>query len=157
VPLDANEIAPQLWQGSAPPTGPTVRRSGFDVLVLCAQEYQPPPPDFPGVRVIHAPMDDRAWIPEMEAHKAAQAAAAHIRAGRRVLVTCYKGWNRSGLVSALTLWYLTGLHGSHLVRRVRARRPVPENRANRHFAAYAAGLPPLRLDGRGGRAQRLPL
>jgi protein-tyrosine phosphatase len=155
VAIDANEIAPGLWQGSKPPEGPALQRAGFDVVVLCAQEYQPAAPAFPDVRVIHAPMDDRPHVPVPEAHKAAQAVAAHVRAGRRVLVTCFMGWNRSGLVTALALWYLTGRHGVAILHRVRERRPVPEHMANRYFAEHVARLPPHRLDGRGGRGRRL--
>ncbi len=155
--LDATEIAPGLYQGSKPPTGPALRNAGFDTLALTAKEVQPPSPDFPGVRVLRASLDDRPWVPVQEAHALARQVAAEVRAGRKVLVTCYMGWNRSGLVTMLALWYLTGWPGSRVVQHVRRRRPVPGAMANRYFEEHVRMLPARRLDGRGGRARRLSL
>ena len=44
--FDADRIAKfdngaELWQGTYPPTGDTLRKLGFDVVVLAAEEYQP--------------------------------------------------------------------------------------------------------------------
>jgi protein-tyrosine phosphatase len=153
LPIDATEIAPRLWQGSVPPRGPALRRLGFDTLVLTAQEIQNPAAMYPGLRVIHVPLVDRREVPVDEAHRAAQAVAAEVRAGRKVLVTCFAGWNRSGLVTALALWYLTGWHGQRVLQHVQARRPV--SLQNHYFAQHVASMLPQRLDGRGGRARRL--
>jgi protein-tyrosine phosphatase len=155
--IDANEILPLLWQGSKPPTGPALRNAGFDTVVLTAKEVQPSASEYPGVRVLRAALDDRPWVPAQEAHRLAQQVAAEVRAGRKVLVTCYMGWNRSGLVTMLALWYLTGRPGVNIVQHVRARRPVPRVMANRYFEEHVKLLPPRRLDGRGGRGRRLSL
>lgn len=119
--VDADRIAPRLWQGARPPTGPTLAQRGFDVLVLCAF-YQPPAEEFPGVRVARAPMHDAYAIPDV-AFAAAKLVAAHLAAGHRVLVTCEQGLNRSGLVSALALWYATGRSGVDCLWQVQAARP----------------------------------
>lgn len=110
-----------LYQGHAPPTGDAVWRAGFDVLALCAEEYQPS--DFPGVRVLHVPLDDACPTPRewLIANGAAQETALMLRGGRRVLVTCWQGRNRSGLVVALALRRL-GLTGEQAVARVKERR-----------------------------------
>lgn len=125
--LDADRIADNLYQGSRPPVGPQVRDCGFDVLVLTAEEYQPPAEGFPGVRVVHAGYDDAGRpITESEwrtALRASKIVAIEVRRGARVLVTCHMGLNRSGLVSALALHYLTGMAGSACARVVRHRRP----------------------------------
>lgn len=122
--LDADEIVPGLWQGSLPTPGMLVKSAGFQMLVLCAREYQLPATDFPGVTVIHAPNDDHSAFPldrdklQMAlgaAHEVAQA----VRAGQQVLVTCAAGLNRSGLVSGLTLHLLFGWPGVKCVARVR--------------------------------------
>ena len=42
---DCHEVAPDLWVGSKPYPG----HYPFDVIVLCAVEYQPDAGDFPGV------------------------------------------------------------------------------------------------------------
>lgn len=123
--VHATRIAPKLYQGSKPPIGERLREIGVDVLILCAMEYQPPESDFPGVRVEHAPLDDgeldeRQW---KIAQKAATKAALAVRSGKRTLVTCAMGANRSGLVTALTLRQLTGRSGSRIIRHIRDRRP----------------------------------
>lgn len=107
--LDVTRIAPKLWMGAAPPTGKALRDFGFDVVVLCAREYQPSERSFPGVRVIRAPFDDDKLTPAAEATaaEAARHVAAAVTKGQRVLVTCAAGRNRSGLVVARTLQKLT--------------------------------------------------
>jgi hypothetical protein len=108
--LDATRLAPQLYIGSAPSLGPQLARAGFDVLVLCAAEYQPPLRNFPGLSaVVHAPFDDDA-LDEQAIDMAVTAAMDvqdHVMDGERVLVTCMAGRNRSGLVCALALHLLT--------------------------------------------------
>lgn len=98
----ADAVAPGLWQG-ARPEGDLSRR--FDVLVLCALEFQPRGHEVVVPTVVHAPMDD-AWLTPREAKiamDASRVAADAIERGKRVLSTCHMGLNRSGLVSALTL------------------------------------------------------
>lgn len=105
--VDATRIVPGLWMGSRPPTGRAVSEAGFDLLVLCAEEYQPPAWMFPGVEVIHAPFDDNDIGPTSEEQATARSAARQVvsatRKGRKVLVTCFAGRNRSGLVTGLAL------------------------------------------------------
>jgi hypothetical protein len=105
--LDATRIASGLWMGAKPETGRAVGESGFDLLVLCAEEYQPPTWDYPGVEVIHAPFDDNDLGPlpheKATARRAAKRVANALREGSNVLVTCYAGRNRSGLVTGLAL------------------------------------------------------
>lgn len=122
--LDAVEIAPGLWQGSAPVTGPSVRKAGFDALVLAAQEYQPPEEQFPGVAVLRLRIEDAPikwddWVRAIDvATKVSQVRAR----GGRVLSTCQAGLNRSGLVSALSLIILDGMNPATAIARVRGRR-----------------------------------
>ena len=102
---------PRLWQGGAPPTGPRVRRAGFDRLVLCAEEYQPEAERFEGVAVFHAPNDDTFQLTQLQWHGARRASlevADALRRGEKVLVTCAAGLNRSGLVSAMAMLRLAG-------------------------------------------------
>lgn len=138
--FDASQIAPRLYQGSAPPPGVELRARGFDLLVLAAEEIQPPAWTFPGVRVIHAPSDDSSIIPEQSAHAAALEVAHALKAGKRVLVTCAMGLNRSGIITALALWYYTGRSGRECVTLVQARRK--QALCNRDFAAYVSSLLP---------------
>ena len=124
--LDADEIIPGLWQGSIPPKGATVKLAGFDVLVLCAEEYQPRSIEFGAMRVVHAPLDDHARpLSESEWRMilgASEIVADQLRRGRRVLVTCAMGRNRSGIVTALAIMLVTGCRPSRAIRVVRGRR-----------------------------------
>ncbi len=125
--LDVTWVAPKLWIGSQAQPGPHLREAGFQVLVLCAQEWQPPEEEFPGVRVHHAPFDDSAkGLTEREAkiaHRAAQKTIGHLLYGQRCLVTCMAGRNRSGLVLALALAGVSGLTPKKAGEQVRAVRP----------------------------------
>ena len=102
APLD--RVARRLWMGSRP--DPESSYSGFDVLVLSAWEYQPRGV-FRVPEIIHVPLDDSGSPPTAEevegALVASREVARHRRAGRRVLVTCTAGMNRSGLIVALAL------------------------------------------------------
>lgn len=122
-----------LAQGSAPWPGV---RIPFDVIVLAAEEYQR---DLPGYRVMHVPLDDgpppdtatRARI-----RFAAREIANHVRNGKRVLVTCWQGRNRSGVLAGLALVEL-GLHPARAVRRIQQYR---NGLTNQYFRAMVDGM-----------------
>ena len=93
------------------------------MLVLCAEEYQPPSSDFPGVHVIRARLDDA--VPSKREIAEALVAADYVRRnmeiGRVCLVTCAMGLNRSGLVSGLAM-RMAGYDGPTAVRAVKSAR-----------------------------------
>lgn len=125
--VEANEIMPNLWQGSVPPQGWLLAHAGFRALVLCAREHQYPASSYPGIRVIHAPNDDSIRFPLTReklrvAVRAARQVAEALRAGQSTLVTCAMGLNRSGLVSALTLHIFYGWSGDQCIAQIRTRR-----------------------------------
>ena len=119
--LRAVPITAKISQGSAPPYGDAVRDAGFNVLVLCAVEFQPATKKFPGIEVLRCPIADvdmtqAIWT---RATRTAQEIAARVQRGQRVLTTCAFGWNRSGLVDALALCELNGISGREAVKRIR--------------------------------------
>lgn len=124
--IDASRIYGALYQGSAPPTGPRLAQSGFDVLVLAAREVQPPSWKFPGVEVLRLPMDDvplrltRAQLADVQA--LASMIAMRLSHGQKVLVTCRAGLNRSGLLVGATLARELGMRPTDAVRLVRDKR-----------------------------------
>lgn len=124
----------RLAQGSAPPVGV---RMPFEVVVLAAREYQP---DMPGFRVLHVPLDDGpppSHADRVRIRGAARRVADHVRAGDRVLVTCWQGRNRSGVIAGLALRDL-GVPGAHAADRIqRARNGL----TNPHFRAMVVGSP----------------
>lgn len=138
----AQEIYPGLWQGGWPPPGDWLNRRGFSTLVLCAVEYQPPtvvPPQvanivglrardpWPGIEVVYAPNDDDIFTPPPrevlhDALRAARIVATRLAQKRKVLVTCWQGKNRSGLVSAMALFLHLGISGQEATRIVQRKR-----------------------------------
>jgi len=130
--VDASIIVPRLWQGSRPSYGPIIAEAGYDVLVLCAREYQPASVYFPKVTVIHAPNDDNpARYPFTKedlrvAIRAASQVVDHYNEGKNILITCQAGINRSGLVMAITLHKLFGWSGDQCIKKIREERQVPD-------------------------------
>ena len=121
-----------LAQGSAPPPGV---RIPFDVVVLAAQEYQ----DLQGpYEVIRVPLDDGPMpdpLTRARIRSAAREIARRVRNGQRVLVTCWQGRNRSGVLAGLALVEL-GLHPQRAINRIRRYR---NGLTNDHFRAMVEG------------------
>lgn len=133
--LDVARIAPKLWIGAAPPQGTLVRDEGFESLVLCAVEWQPPEAQYPGVEVHHAPFRDCHGVTRDEvatAIKAAKWTARRIASEKRTLVTCMAGKNRSGLVCSLALAMVSGTDPAKCGEIVRRHRG-PEALSNAKF------------------------
>jgi len=122
--VSRSEVIPGLYVGSKPTPG---KHDGIDAIVLAAMEYQPPAHLFPGTEVIHAPLDDAPGRRMREdeiaiATKAADRVARLLRAGRRVLVTCALGLNRSSLVAALAMHDVYGMSADEIVKKLRRAR-----------------------------------
>jgi protein-tyrosine phosphatase len=138
--IDAHRIAPKLWMGGRP--SPEACQA-FDVVVLCAEEHQPELP----CETVNAPIDD-AKPTEAEiltVIKTAKRVNALRSQGRRVLVTCYEGRNRSGLVVALAMM-LNGSTARSAVHRIRSsRRPPSGGRplSNEHFLTFLKKVEPV--------------
>lgn len=124
----------RLAQGSVPPAG---ARLPFDVIVLAAIEHQDI--NLPGYEVLRVPLDDSGPPPSMSdrllIRRTAREIAQRIRAGKRVLVTCHQGRNRSGVLSGLALVEL-GLPRERAVRRIQRYR---NGLTNPHFRAMVRG------------------
>lgn len=128
--IDAHQIVDRLWQGSFPEPGSRLREHGFDVLVLCAKELQPPDALYHDLEVIHAGIDDGPVTPKLErvARRAAAQVTKALRANKKVLVTCAQGRNRSGLVVGLVLKKVTDRDVVDFIQRRR-----PNALTNPHF------------------------
>jgi protein-tyrosine phosphatase len=116
----------RLSVGSAPTDGRALGRS-FTRIYLCATDWQPELADFPG-RVRRRPFRDTAQPTRREVilvFKIAGEVASDLARGETVLVTCAMGRNRSALVCALALSFLTGESAMALGRFVQRRRIDP--------------------------------
>ncbi len=119
--LDASNVATRLWVGGKPPFDRDL--PDFDLLVLCAQELQPGETAFHG-RVLRCPLPDGP-LDHQELARAvlsAKAVGDALLRGRRVLVTCAAGLNRSALVAALALARATKMTAAEIIGRIRQRR-----------------------------------
>jgi protein-tyrosine phosphatase len=124
APLGANKIVDNLWMGSAPPEGNSLAED-FDILILCAVEYQPQ--NFPGLDVQRVELFDDGQVllsdsNKREVIKLARFVIQQVKAGKEVLVTCVQGRNRSGLICALALMLGWGMTPEQATSKVRAAR-----------------------------------
>lgn len=126
-------IPHKLAQGSAPQPGVALP---FDTIVLAAREYQP---DLPGYEVIRVPLSDEGPPPTPEESELIRINSSRIvrrlLAGRRVLVTCWQGRNRSGVLVGKALVEL----GNEPGRVVDAIRRLRNGLTNLYFAAMVSG------------------
>ena len=122
--MSRSEVVPGLFISSKPSPG---RHADVDAIVLTAVEYQPPADLFPGAEVLHVPLEDDASRPlrvdEIAvAIRAGRRVAKRLLAGRRVLVSCAMGLNRSALVAALAMHEIYGMNADEIIARIRRER-----------------------------------
>lgn len=104
--MTVSKITEQLYVGSQPVVGRYLAGKGVQTLCLCAMEFQPEDSAFPGVEtVLRCPIDDAEPTPAMirMVKQASQGVANSLAMGKRTLVVCHMGLNRSALVAALAL------------------------------------------------------
>lgn len=126
-----DEIVPGLFQGDFPDGD--VDWSQFDDVVTMSNAA--PSPQLPADGLwLHVPI----WDGEMEepaaVRDAARTVAERVGAGRRVLVHCWAGLNRSGVVAARALMFM-GVPVDEAIAAVRAARGS-DALFNEHFVAW---------------------
>ncbi|MEW2049215.1 protein phosphatase [Streptomyces sp. NPDC005476] len=146
-----SEIVPGLWMGGHEfrgPSGevqPVVARAEFDLVQTLTRARRGHGPD-PGVQhqvwpVPDGPLDGTQLAGVI---RLAQAAGDAVDDGRTVLVRCYSGYNRSGLVVAHAL-VCRGHQAEEAIRLIRSRRS-PWALHNELFVEYLrVGLTTARL------------
>ena len=124
--VDASQILGNLYIGGRPPIGRSILSASFDVVVFAAEEIQPAEWRVPGPVIIYAPMAD---VPERltpaqveDLRRVGRYVARLLERGRRVLVTCRAGLNRSSLVAATALLESTKMTPMQVIRLIRAKR-----------------------------------
>jgi protein-tyrosine phosphatase len=137
-----SELVPgRLWHGGCPVDFDWVRASGID-LVLDVADADAHPPDgaVDGLVYLKCPLVDEGTIPDPALTLGlASLVAGLVRDGRRALVHCTFGRNRSGLMATLLVRELLGLSGADALAHVRARRRNVAN--NETFEEWLESLP----------------
>lgn len=117
----------------------------FDVIVLSADEFQPHKSLICALaaapQIIYAPLDD-AQLTESEiriATAAAENVANAYAEGKKILVTCFQGRNRSGLITALAMHLYYGMSGQEAVSIVKKQRK--DVLTNPSFVDFLSTLP----------------
>lgn len=105
--------------------------SGFHTVVLCAEEHQDRDQriEKSGVRVFRWGFEDDFLVAETSqkfrdtVFKAGVVVASQVRKGRRVLVTCAMGINRSPLIAASAYRERVGKPGKQIIADMKRVRP----------------------------------
>ena len=134
------EVLPGLWWSGLPDDWVQVR-SQVDAVIDLADPGPGPSADELGeLTYVKAPLEDGETLPDQVLLDHLTGLVVDImRDGRRVLVHCTYGKNRSGLLMALVVRELLGCDGPTALARVRAVRPRAVN--NDGFAEWLSGLP----------------
>lgn len=91
-----------------------------------------------GVSYCHVPLSDGKYVDGAQYNRLVNIAELFLNRGQPVLVQCYGGRNRSGLLAALIVRRMCGVSGADAIRVVQAARPSALN--NEHFRAYLEGI-----------------
>ena len=136
----ACEVLPGLWQSGLPEDWAEVRDRVDAVIDVADPGPGPSPEDLGGLTWVKAPLEDGDELPDpLVLHHLAGLTADLVRDGRRVLVHCTFGKNRSGLLMTLVVRELLGCDGPTALERVRAVRHRAVN--NARFADWLSDLP----------------
>jgi Dual specificity phosphatase, catalytic domain. len=147
--LDANKIAPRLWQGGLGDYEGcklAIRRKDFDIVVVLAPDAEvklyssKDGKEFPEV-IEFALRDEKSdldYLPELV--KLSKYLAKQIKRGKTVLCACRQGWNRSSLLVCATLLQLyPKLSGKQISKTVKSRRKY--SLSNPHFEKFIESIP----------------
>ena len=138
VVIDASNVFNRLWVGSRPPSDRDL--PAFEVIALCAQEYQPRMEAYRGL-VLRCAVPDSVLDPNQLflVTRTARSVASALARQQSVLVTCYAGLNRSALVASLALAMVTRMSSDELIALMRARRDA-HCLSNEHFCVILSSL-----------------
>ena len=137
--MNADQVGNNLWVGGLPTDSQAVDKN-FDAIVLAAREFQEvfPVHKFPKTQVIHVPLRDPGKPTTAEQAKALEAGLKVFelnKKGKKVLVTCAAGVNRSALIAGLAM-VVGGVKADKAINQIRKRRNPPSGKTplfNPHF------------------------
>lgn len=141
--LDGVRIWGPVYQGALPSPGGGLGRAGIQGLVVCAAEIcgELTKDSYPGVAVHQCPLFDEhrvvsaaMWI---EIEEAADFVKDCVARRIPVLVACQQGKNRSALVTAAALHFLTNCSGLQAYHELKV--ASPRTFSNPYFANAIQG------------------
>ena len=130
--IDATRVSAKLYIGGYDSDTERYKRVGFSRIVRVAMEW--PLVDFP--------LDD-GHLDEKTLRTALRAAAevsAGLFQGKRTLVTCTQGRNRSAFVAGLAMFQTYGMRGPAIVKHIQAAREPVKALTNDEFREYLLRL-----------------
>ena len=134
------EVLPGLWQSGLPDDWASVREQVDVVIDVADPGPGPSSDDLDGLTYVKAPLVDGEALPDpLVLGHLTDLAADLVRDGRRVLVHCTFGKNRSGLLMTLVVRELLGCDGRTALGKVRSVRHRAVN--NERFAEWVSALP----------------
>ena len=143
APVDVHppaEVLPGLWWSGLPDDWEVLRGQVDAVIDLADPGPGPSADDLGEITYVKAPLEDGETLPEpVLLDHLTGLVVDLVRQGRRVLVHCTFGKNRSGLLMALVVREVLGCDGPTALARVRAVRDNAVN--NDAFAEWVSSLP----------------
>ena len=134
------EVLPGLWWSGLPDDWTRLRGQVDAVIDLSDPGPGPSSDDLGELTYVKAPLEDGETLPEpVLLDHLTGLVVDLVRQGRRVLVHCTFGKNRSGLVMALVVREVLGCDGATALARVRAVRERAVN--NDAFSEWLSDLP----------------
>ena len=127
----------KIFQAGAMEIPAYISSGKINAIVFSAEEYQPKDHKsntlgyyYPShIERYYVPLDDSTTLNKLEivdtifeAERAADFVKSRVQAGRSVLVTCWQGRNRSGLITGLALKKLTDFAPGQIVFLIQANR-----------------------------------
>ena len=143
APVDVHppaEVLPGLWWSGLPDDWEVLRGQVDAVIDLADPGPGPSAEDLGEITYVKAPLEDGETLPEpVLLDHLTGLVVDLVRQGRRVLVHCTFGKNRSGLVMALVVREVLGCDGPTALAKVRAVRDNAVN--NDAFSEWVSSLP----------------
>ena len=134
------EVLPGLWWSGLPDDWDVLRDQVDAVIDLADPGPGPSAEDLGDITYVKAPLEDGETLPEQVLLDHLTGLVVDlVRQGRRVLVHCTFGKNRSGLLMALVVREVLGCDGPTALARVRAVRDNAVN--NDAFSDWVSALP----------------
>jgi hypothetical protein len=134
--IEIYEVCPGLFQASSftQKDWPTITKLGIEVIVDLEGDVD----KIPDVKIIYWPIKDEAKLPDLDhLHSIAVQVVEYLNQGKKVMVHCSLGKNRSGLVIGVVLVSM-GMLGKDAVKLIQSK--VPGSLFNPTFREYLETL-----------------